>query len=193
MSCNVRRVRSGRLFAAATDQLELAINDQFAPAASLLDTAKVDMNPAHVTYALDAARTYSQYGMNGDHAYWVSGLTLRNRSSTTSNGDPIGSFNAASHGLGAGDPAASGVQGPTPGTLSGGNMGDLQYAAFKQTWGAPPPAARSDTIDVTATNIATASIDVRRAGVDCSAKLNVTTDGPIAITLPGCSRVVRAG
>jgi hypothetical protein len=39
------------------------------------------------------------------------------------NGDPIGQFDAVSHGFGAGDPAASGVQGVTPGTLSGGNMG----------------------------------------------------------------------
>ena len=131
--------------------------------------------------------------MNGDHAYWVSGLTLRSQSNTSSNGDPIGSFDALSHGFGVGDPTASGVQGPTPGTLSGGNMGDLHYAALSQTWGATPTAARSDSIDVTATNIATGSIDVRRAGVDCNVKLNVTTDGPIAISLVGCNRVVHAG
>jgi hypothetical protein len=175
------------------NHLELAINDQFAPAAAFLGTAKVDPNPAHVTYVVDGARNYPKYGMNGDHAYWVSGFTLRSQSQTASNGDPEGQFDALSHGFGVGDPTASGVQGPTPGTLSGGNMGDIHYLNFSQTWGSAPAAARSDSIDVNATNIATASIDVSRAAVDCNAKLSVTTDGPIAITLAGCHRVVHAG
>jgi hypothetical protein len=175
------------------NHLQLAINDEFAPPAAFLGAATVDYNPGHVTYVVDGARTYSQYGMNGDHAYWVSGLTLRSQSNTSTNGDPIGSFDAVSHGLGVGDPTASGVQGPTPGTLTGGNMGDLHYAALSQAWGATPTTARSDSIGVTATNIATGSIDVRRAGVDCNVNLNVTTDGPIAISLVGCNRVVHAG
>jgi hypothetical protein len=183
------------------DHLELAVNDQFAPAAAFLGTAQVDRNPSHVTYVLDGARNYSQYAMNGDHAYWVSGLTLRSQSHTASNGDPEGQIDAFSHGFGVGDPVASGAGSPlasglgtpTPGTLSGGNMGDLHYLAFSQTWGPKPPGPRSDAIDVTATNIATAALDVRRARVDCNAKVNVTTDGPIAITLVGCPRVVHAG
>ena len=128
------------------DHLELAVNDQFAPAAAFLGNAQVDYNPAHVTYVVDGARNYSQYGMNGDHAYWVSGLTLRSQSHTSSNGDPVGSFDALSHGFGVGDPTASGLKGPTPGTLSGGNMGDLHYASLSQTWGAalPVPAQRLD-------------------------------------------------
>ncbi len=175
------------------NHLQLAVNDQFAPGAAFHDTATVNYNPAHVTYVVDGARNYAQYGMNGDHAYWVSGLTLRSQSNTSSNGDPIGSFDALSHGFGVGDPTASGVQGPTPGTLTGGNMEDLQYAALTQTWGATPSAPRSDVIDITAKNIATASVDVQRADADCNVKLNITTDGPIAVTLPRCDRVVQAG
>jgi hypothetical protein len=72
-------------------------------------------------------------------------------------------------------------------------MGALQYASSAQTWGPAPGAPRSDAIDITATNIATASISVQRADADCNVKLNITTDGPIAVTLPGCSRVVHAG
>jgi dienelactone hydrolase len=175
------------------DHLELAVNDQFAPAASFLGTSQVDYNPAHVTYVLDAARNRANYGINGDHAYWVSGLTLRSQSNTASNGDPEGQIDAVSHAFGSADPAASGVSGPTPGTLSGGNMGDLHYLSFVQTWGPTPPVPRSDSIDLKATNIASTSIDVHRAGVDCNVKLNVTTDGPIAISLVGCNRVVHAG
>jgi hypothetical protein len=72
-------------------------------------------------------------------------------------------------------------------------MGPLTYASLAQTWSPTLPAPAADTLDITATNIATASIDVSRARVDCSVKLNVTTDGPITVTLPGCGRTVQAG
>jgi hypothetical protein len=32
---------------------------------------------------------------------------------------------------------------------------------------------------------------VKRASVTCSVKLNITSDGPIDITLPGCARTVH--
>ncbi len=54
-------------------------------------------------------------------------------------------------------------------------------------------APASDTLDVTATNIATASINVSRAHVDCAVHVNVTTDGPITIDLTGCDRTIQAG
>ena len=79
------------------------------------------------------------------------------------------------------------------GTLTGGNLGPITYVSQAQTWGNAPAAARSDTIDVHATNVARAQIDVQRANVDCNVKLNITSDGPIAVTLPGCNRVVNAG
>jgi hypothetical protein len=79
------------------------------------------------------------------------------------------------------------------GTLTGGNMGPLAHASLRQTWGPTLPAPPSDTLDVTATNIATASIDVSRARVDCNAKLNITSDGPISVTLTDCNRTVQAG
>jgi hypothetical protein len=167
------------------NHLELAINDQFAPAAAFLDTASVDRNPAHVTYVVDPARDSSKYGVVADHAYWLGGLTVRQSGSE-------GQIDAISHGFGVGDPTPSGVQ-PGTGTLTGGNMGSLAYTSNAQTWGPTPSAPSSDTIDIKATNVATASINVQRANVDCNVNLNLTTDGPIAVTLLGCKRVVKAG
>src|SRR5207302_8991845 len=40
-----------------TNHLQLAINDQYAPAAAFLGTAHVDPTPSPVTYARDAAPT----------------------------------------------------------------------------------------------------------------------------------------
>jgi hypothetical protein len=46
------------------------------------------------------------------------------------------------------------------------------------------PAA--DALHITATNVSSFTINPQRAHVDCSAKLAVSSDGPLAVTLTGC-------
>ena len=174
------------------NHLELAINDQFAPAAAFLGTTHVDFSPPHVTYVVDGERDRPSLGIVGNHAYWLSGMKLRSSSHTASNGDPDGQFDALSHGFGIADPTASGLT-PGAGMLTGGNLGTLTFASTKQTWGPAPPVPSSDSITINAVNIATASIDVTRAHVDCNVRLDITTDGPLTVTLPGCNRTVTAG
>jgi hypothetical protein len=174
------------------NHLELAINDQYAPAASFLGTATVERNPAHVTYVLDLARNHAKLGVVGDHAYWISGVAARDPSQNGAGNDPGGQIDAFSHGFGTSDPVATPTQVGT-GQLTGGNLGTIQYMSRAKTWAPPTPAPKADTIDVNATNISKASVAVQRAGVDCSVKLNITTDGPIDIALPGCNRTVHAG
>ncbi len=174
------------------NHLMLAINDQFAPAATFLGSAKINFNPAHVTYVVDTTRNHPNYGVVGDHAYWVSGVTIRTPSHTSTNGHPEGQIDVLSHGFATSDPVASGTQ-PGTGSLTGGNMGPLAYSSLTQTWSPATTAPKSDTLDITATNIATATIDPSRARVDCNAKLNIVTDGPISITLAGCNRTISAG
>jgi hypothetical protein len=186
--CPVETLKCSPLF---PDHLELAVNDQFAPAAAFLGSATVDPDPAHVTYVIDGERDRPSYGIVANRAYWVSGLTLRSQSHTASNGDPEGEIDVVSGGFGVGDPAPSGLK-PGLGTLTGGNLGTLTYASLAQTWGPTPATARSDTLTIDATNIATASIDVARAHVDCHVKLSITTDGPLTVTLPGCARTITA-
>ena len=106
------------------NHLMLAINDQFAPAAAFLGSATVNPNPAHVTYVVDTARDAPSYGITGDHAYWVSGLTIRSASHTAHQRRSRGEIDVFSHGFGTSDPVASGSQ-PGTGTLTGGNMGPL--------------------------------------------------------------------
>ena len=59
------------------EHLTLAINDQYAPAAEFLGTAKVDRNPAHVTYVVNPSLDHADLGFVADHAYWLSGVRLR--------------------------------------------------------------------------------------------------------------------
>jgi hypothetical protein len=94
-------------------------------------------------------------------------------------------------GFGTSDAAATGSQ-PGTDTLTGSNMGPLAYASLTQTWAPAAPAPAPDTLDVNATNIATATIDVSRAHVDCNATDNITTDGPITVTPAGWGRTVQA-
>jgi predicted esterase len=174
------------------NHLQLAVNDQYAPAAAFLGTARVHRNPAHVTYVLDAARNHKNLGLVGNHAYWIGGLRLRDPSQTGPTGDPEGDVNARSLGFGRGDPAASHTR-VGAGQLKGGNLGTLIFTRQFRTWGKAPRIAQRDEIDINATNIAAATVNVHRAHVDCHAQVKVQADGPMSINLGGCDRTIHAG
>ncbi len=174
------------------NHLELAVNDQYAPAAAFLGNARVNRDPAHVTYVLDQVRNHSNLRLVGNHAYWVSGLRLRSAASSSAGGSPEGQIDAVSGGFGVGEPPVSATQTGT-GTLQDGYLGPLSFTSRAKTWGNAPKAVRKDEIVVSATNIATAVIDVRRARVDCRVNVKINSDGPLTVTLPGCGRTVRGG
>ena len=124
------------------NHLELAINDQFAPAAAFLGTAHVDCNPAHVTYVVDTRprradlrdrRRPRLLGLGSDAAEHVA-----HRRQRRSRGPVRRCLARLRH---FGDPAASGMAVPGAGTLTGGNMGPLTYASLTQTWGPTPTGA----------------------------------------------------
>jgi hypothetical protein len=97
-----------------------------------------------------------------------------------------GTIDVLSQGFGVGDPPTSGTQ-TVIGTLTGGEVSPaIAYTGFKNTYGTPPTTPVADKLVINATNIASATINPARAKVDCSAQLNVTTDGPLTITLAGC-------
>jgi hypothetical protein len=164
------------------EHLTLAINDQYAPAAEFLGTAKVDRNPAHVTYVADPSLDHANLSFVADHAYWLSGVRPR------SSGQ--GTVDAFSHAFGTGDPVASGTQ-VGAGTLTGGNLGTLGFTRNYKTWGPIPPGVAADRIDLTAKNVGALTINPKRAGVDCNVDLRVTSDGPLTVSLTGCKRTVQ--
>ena len=159
----------------------LAINDEFAPAAAFLGTAKVDRDPPHVTYVVDPSVDYPKLGVVGDHAYWLSALRLR---SPSANGS-LATVDARSEGFGVGDPSPSPTQHGT-GTLTGGTVPVIAYKSQYRTWGPAPGTPVADRLDLTAQNLATVSVDTGRARVDCRVALNVKTDGPLQVNLPAC-------
>lgn len=173
------------------DHFTLAINDQFSPVAAWLGTVRANPNPPHITYVYDVSAfdglarpqaDWPQLQFVADHAYWLSGLKLRDNKQ--------GTIDAFSHGFGLGDPPASGAQVNT-GTLNGGLLVPaLPYTETSQTWGPAPAAPRADTIDLTLGDVSAMTIDVARAQVDCNVDLHITSDGPVTVRLAGCARVV---
>jgi len=161
----------------------LAIHDQYAPAAQFLGNATVTRNPPRVTYVRNPTMDFPGVRTAADHAYWLSGIALRD-----GGGDaPLGSLDARSQGFGRGDPPV----GPTErgaGALSGGTFGSLSYSFQRRIWGAAPVTLRADALNVTARNVSALTVHPRRARLTCNAQLTLDTDGPVSVTWAGCGR-----
>jgi predicted esterase len=170
------------------DHFALAVNDQFAPAADFLGTRRVRRKPAHVSYAVNPTMDFPKAGTVADHAYWLSGLELRDAGGEA----PLGLVDARSAAFGEGDPPATPTQ-HTAGTLSGGNLGSMAYSEQSKAWGKAPSRPERDVLRIEAENLSRIVVHPKRAELTCGAKLRVTTDGPLDVKLAGCDRTASFG
>jgi hypothetical protein len=168
------------------DHLTLATNDEYGPAADFLGTHRVDRAPPHVTYVVDLGEDSAAAQARADHAYWVSGLRLRDE-----NVSRRGTIDARSAAFGVGDPEVLPVAQST-GTLNGGAKGPMPYQQREQAWGPTPDLATTDKLFVRAQNLSAATFDARRARLSCAPKLYVGTDGPLDMTIGCTERPKRA-
>lgn len=168
----------------AGEHLTLALNDEYAPAAAFLGTETINADPAHVTYVYNPTMDFPADGTTSGHAYWVYGVTLRDAGGSA----PLGEVDVRSHGFGLGDPTPSATQ-TGAGVLTGGQIPAIPYTSQSKSWEPAPSEAKADTLDIRATNVSAVTIDAKRAKVNCKAHLNVTTDGPLTVTLADCSGV----
>jgi hypothetical protein len=165
------------------DHLTLAINDQYQPAADFLGTTRVDRNPPHVTYVRNPTMDFPHVGTTADHAYWLSGIQVRDGSGSA----PRGTIDVRSDGFGVGDAPALPTQ-HGGGALTGGNLPAITYVSQSKEWGPAPPRPVANVLHIDAKNIGAVTIDPGRARVTCRAAFDVTTDGPLSVTLAGCGR-----
>jgi hypothetical protein len=165
----------------AGEHLTLALNDEYAPAAAFLGIDTVDPDPAHVTYAYNPTMDFPADGTSAGHAYWLYGISLRDGSGSA----PLGQVDVRSEGFAVGDPTPSATQ-HGAGALTGGQIPAIPYTSQGKAWGAAPSQPVQDALDIGATNVSAVMIDAKRAKVDCKAHLNVTTDGPLTVTLADC-------
>jgi hypothetical protein len=172
------------LFTSA-DHFALAVNDQYAPAAGFLGEHRVRRNPAHVSYVVNPTMDFPKDGTVADHAYWLSGLDLRNAGGPA----PLGRVDARSEGFGRGDPPAR-ATGHTAGVLIGGNEKAMPYAEQSKAWGKAPRLRGADVLHLDARNLSRVVVHPKRAKLGCHVKLDVKTDGPLQVRLAGCDRSV---
>jgi len=184
------------------EHLTPAYNDQYAEAVPFLADTRLQPNPPHITYvyAKDTVdgldRPYGDYpglGLTADHAYWLSGLRVRATgapcaSYAVAGCGGVGTVDAVSAGFGLTDPVPSGTQHSAGVQGPGSIFPALPYVETSQTWFPPASKPATDRLHLTASNISAMTVDVARAAVDCAVALDVTTDGPLQVTLAGCNR-----
>jgi hypothetical protein len=102
-----------------------------------------------------------------------------------------GTIDARSHASGVGDAPVEPEQ-STGGALEGGSHGPLPYARRVRGWGDAPRTAKANRVDIEATDLSTATLDVRRAGVGCDADLRIRSTRPLRLALAGCDQTVTA-
>jgi hypothetical protein len=159
------------------DHLGLGTNDEYGPAAAFLGEHKVDRDPAHVTYVVAPGQDSGRADVVADHAYWLSGVTVRGTAPGRS-----GRIDARSLAFGEGDRAVLPVKSST-GVLRGGARGPQPYVRRTREWGPAPSAPKADRLVVRAAGIATATVDAARARLSCAPQLDVQADGPLDLRI----------
>ena len=162
------------------EHLTLAIHDQYAPAAEFLGTAKVDRNPAHVTYVVDPSLDHADLSFVADHAYWLSNARTRGT------------------GPGQGRRVLARLRHRRPDRLRhavrrrharrAATSARSRSRASTRRGARRCRSPKANRIDLTATNVSEVTINPKRAGVSCNVDLRVTSDGPLTVRLAGCKR-----
>ena len=140
------------------EHLTLAIHDQYAPAAEFLGTAKVDRNPAHVTYVADPSLDHADLGFVADHAYWLSGVAHARRGS----GHRRRVLARLRHRRPGRVRRPSSARARSPAATSARSRSRASTRRGDRRRRSRP----ADRIDLTATNVSAVTINPKRAGVE---------------------------
>jgi hypothetical protein len=182
------------------EHFTFAVSDEFSLGADYLGNARRVTDPAEVTYTrepcLDPAMWNPDYGLVGDHAYWVHDITLRQTPERATCVDPDASLDAVNQSGSVdvtsqaiprfaddGSPAAG--AGPAP-----DGTGSYQMTGYDPAPGAALPLANAVT--ATLTNVSALRIDGSMARLSDGEPLTVTvtTDGPATLRLSGVDGLV---
>lgn len=165
---------------ASSEHVVMCANGTWPVATAFLGDMRGVKDIFHVTYVRNPAWDDPQSGLVGNKAYWLSGIENRSSDATQ-----LGTIDVVSRGFGLADAPVAPVlvtSGVEPGTTVPLNP----YASERRIRPAPLPALALDRLDITARNIATITIDRKRARVSCNAQLVVDTDGPLTVKMQGC-------
>ena len=69
----------------------------------------------------------------------------------------------------------------------------MPYVERSKSWGAAPQTTARNVLHLDAQNLAQVTVQPARARLSCHSTLDVTTDGPLTVTLAGCGRTLHFG
>ncbi|MGH3361782.1 MAG: hypothetical protein ACRDOM_04915 [Nocardioides sp.] len=173
-------VRFGHWTFPGADHLTLAANDEYGAGADFLGSHRAVRNPARVTYVVDPREDSATGRVVADHAYWLSGLRVRDDAGP-------GTIDVRSLATRRGSRKVLPVE-QGAGVLTGGQNQAMPYTTETRPWGAAPVREPRNALRINAQNVRRVVIDPARAGVTCGARLLVRTDGPLTVVLAGCRR-----
>jgi hypothetical protein len=155
--------------------ITLGANDEFGPQVEFLGEHRVDRDPPHVTYVVSPGRDSERAMVVADHAYWLSGLRVREAGH--------GTIDARSEAFGTGDPPVVKEQ-PTAGTLTGGQR-PLTYTRRSQSWGPAPGTPPQNALNLNLKNIGAATVTGTRARLtgDQPLRVRIESDGDGSLRL----------
>jgi LPXTG-motif cell wall-anchored protein len=161
------------------DHLTLASNDEYQPGADYLGEVRADRSPARISYVVDPREDNAAAGVVADHAYWLSGLRVRDAAAGT------GTVEVLSEAFGQGVPEVLPVE-PGAGAVTGGAFGTAPYVERRLDVAEPAAVPPANRLRVRATNVARVVVDPARARISCNAEVVVDSDGPTEVVLAGC-------
>jgi hypothetical protein len=167
---------------ASSDHVVMCANGTWGVATRWLGDMRAVPNIFHVTYVRNPAWDDPQSGLVGNKAYWLADIETRSPDRTQP-----GTIDVVSRGFGLVDAPVAPVL-VSAGTEGGTTIALNSYTSEQRVKPAPLPAVAQDRLDITARNIATVTIDRKRARVSCNAVLNVVTDGPLTVRMSGCGQ-----
>ncbi len=135
----------------------------------------VDRDPRRVTFVLNGLVSDDRYGLRSDHAYWVSGLELADRSANP----PMGTIDVTSGAI----PGRVHQALPTEHAAGVAFNGARLYKRQSRRWrpGAAEPI--SDAFAMRARNIKAAELDVRRMQLPEFGAIDATVDAGAGLVL----------
>ena len=161
------------------DHLSPSTNDYYAPGVEFLGEARVERNPAHVSYVMNTSEDFARSNVVASGAYWLSGLTLKDAALEQ------GSIDVLSGGYGLADPVVI----PTVQSndiYMGGYLEPTLFTRRLIEWQPAVAVPVQDKLVIKASNIASVTIDPQRAKVSCKPVMEIDSDVPLVVTLKGC-------
>lgn len=165
-----------KLWALVVDHI--LIGDNHPEITEFANEHQLDPNPFHVTYARMPSSDQADIGLVHNRAYWLSSIEVRDASHPLAKGV----IDVLSLGFGKSDPGSS--QSFNVGIAAS----SFPYVETQRIWAEAGDVPVENRLLIKATNIGSVTIDPAAARVNCDAKLDVESDGPISIKLLGCPR-----